>query len=346
MGRKNRSISPRDTSRRRVWIYAAVGVFLIIDAILVTTALTSTRVDTSRPAAAPSATVAPALTATPTSTATPKPTVAARTVPATRVLAAASATVAWRAVTGTCPNPLAEPEISTDSGATWTTTDANGPTGITALQSINASNASVAQFLGFAASDCSPLVIRTFVGGDNYSAADELEGSWYVDPVNRAEVHGPSGVQAAPCDQIVALSPGAGANTAAVLCSDSRVFATSDAALSWSEPVAVSGALTLTATPDGYVIVADGSATGQPPASANSDSDPGACVGLSVIRVTPADDAAAATALTPTTTGCYVTAETRAALAGAIATAVADDTLWLWIGDATWRSTDGGRTWV
>lgn len=346
MSRKKRSISPRDTSRRRVWVYAAVGVFLIIDAILVTTALTSTGVDTSLPAAAPAAPVAPTLTATPAPTATTAPSVVVSPVPATRVLSAASSTVAWRAVTGTCPNPLAAPAISTDSGATWTTTDANGPTGITALQSINASNGSVAQFVGFAATDCSPMVIRTFVGGDNYSAADELRSSWYVDPANRAELHGPSGVQAAPCDQVVALSPGTGANAAAVLCSDSRVFATTDAAISWSEPLAVSGALTLTATPDGYLIAADGSATGQPPVAENSDINPGACLGLSIIRVTTADDAAATTALTPTTTGCYVTAETPAALADTIAIAVADDTLWLWIGDAIWRSSDGGRTWL
>ncbi|TFD66499.1 hypothetical protein E3T47_08475 [Cryobacterium ruanii] len=256
-----------------------------------------------------------------------------------------SSTVAWRAITGTCPDPLAEPEVSTDAGATWTTTDANTPTEVTALQSIDPTNGAVAQMLGFAQADCSAQVVRTFVGGDNYASADdELDTAWYVDPADRAELHGPDGVQTAPCDAVVALAPGASADAAAVLCADARIFTTADAAASWSAPLTVPGALTLTATPGGYLALAAGPApvTTQPTATPA----PATCLGLGVIDVSvdPADPAGAPIA---SATGCYVTDEAPAALAGNIAVSVADDdTVWLWIGDLTLRSTDAGQTWL
>lgn len=343
--RRFRRSAPRDSSRRRAWIYIAVGLFLLVDIYLVATALTSTRAQTVLPVTPPRATLAP--TASPTSTPSPAASATATVspVPATRILSAVSSTVAWRAITGTCPDPLAEPEVSTDAGATWRTTDANTPTEVTALQSIDPSNGSVAQMLGFAQADCSAQVVRTFVGGDNYASADdELDTAWYVDPADRTEVHGPDGVQIAPCDAVVALAPGASADAAAVLCADARIFTTADAAASWSAPLTVPGALTLTATPGGYLALAAGPApvTTQPTAAPA----PATCPGLGVIDVSvdPADPAGAPTAIA---TGCYVTDEAPAALAGNIAVSVADDdTLWLWIGDLTLRSTDAGRTWL
>jgi hypothetical protein len=272
-------------------------------------------------------------------------------VPATRILSAVSSTVAWRAVTGTCPDPLAEPEVSTDAGATWTTSGANGPTEVTALQSIGPTNGSVAELLGFAQADCSAQVVRTFVGGDNYSSADdELDTAWYVDPADRAELHGPDGMQPAPCDAVVALAPGSSgssADTAAVLCADARIFTTADAAASWSAPLTVPGALALTATPGGYLALAAGAAAAtRPTATPAATAAPATCLGLGVIDL-GIDSADPAGAPTATVTGCYVTAETAAALAGNIAvSASADDTLWLWIGDLTLRSTDAGRTWL
>ena len=335
MRRFHRS-TPRDASRNRLWVFIAVGLFLLVDVYLVSTALTSSRADNSLPAATPVAALTPSATPTPA----PVAAVVVSPVPATRILAAVSATVAWRAVSGICPDPLAAPEVSTDAGATWTSTDANRPTEVTALQSISASNGSVAEFVGFAQSDCSAQVVRTFVGGDNYSSLkDAADTAWYVDPANRAEVHGPNGLQPAPCDAVVALAPGSG-DEAAVLCADANVFATTDAAATWSAPLAVPGALTLTATPDGYLALAAGAADAQPIAGADTDTS---CLGLSVIDLSAATDTGD---LTATTTGCYDTAEAPATLAGNVAVAVADDTLWLWIGDATVRSTDAGQTWL
>jgi hypothetical protein len=261
-------------------------------------------------------------------------------VPATRLLSAVSATAAWRATTGPCPATLAAPELSTDSGASWLASDATGPTGVTALQSITAQSESVAEFVGLD-EECAPQFVKTFVGGDNYSSYPvELDGAWYVDPANRAEVHGTGGLAPAPCNAVVSLAvSSADADSAAVLCADGRIFATTDAATSWSAPVNIPGVVTLAAADTGYLALAAGAAS-----AAMATSDPAVCQGLSVIdiRVDPAGDTAD---LIPTVTGCYLTAEAPAELAGNIAVASAVGTLWLWIGDLVMRSTDAGQAW-
>lgn len=343
--RRLRRGGPRDISRRRVWVYVAIGLFLLADCYLVVTALGSSRADTSVPTATPTS-LAPTTTPTPT----PSPTVAAPVtvspIPATRILSAVSSSVAWRAETGICPDPLAAPEVSTDAGASWTTTDANGPTAVTALQGIDATNGSVAQFVGFAAADCSAQVVRTFVGGDNYASYDNaVDTAWYVDPADRAAVHGPDGVQPAPCDEVVALAAGSSAGSAAVLCADTRVFATTDAAATWSAPLTVPGALALTANTDGYLALAAGATDGAAAGAEAATAEAVTCLGLDVIELST-DPASDTGDLTATTTGCYATDEAPAALAGNIAVSAADGTLWLWIGDATLRSTDAGHTWL
>jgi hypothetical protein len=260
-------------------------------------------------------------------------------VPATRLLSAVSATAAWRATTGPCPATLAAPELSTDSGASWVVSDATGLTRVTALQSITAQSESVAEFIGLD-EECAPQFVKTFVGGDNYSSYPvELDGTWYVDPTDRAEVHGSTGLAPAPCDAVVSLAASStDADSAAVLCADGRIFGTMDAAASWSAPVIVPGVLALAAADTGYLALAAGTASGA------TTSDPTVCLGLSVIdlSVDPAGDTAD---LIPSATGCYLTAEPPAELASNIAVASADDTVWLWIGDLTVRSIDAGQTW-
>ena len=334
--------------RRRLIAYSAIGLFLLIDAVLITSALTSTSVDaaidaSSEPAATASAFPVPS--ATPTTSPVPTAAPAVLPQPATRLLSAVSATAAWRASTGSC-RASAAPELSTDSGSSWTATDATGPSGVTALQSIAAQSESVAEFIGLD-ENCAPQFVKTFVAGDNYSSyPDELDDAWYVDPADRAAVHGPDGLASAPCDAVVALAASpADADSAAVLCADARIFATTDAAASWSAPLAVPGVLTLTATDLGYIALAAGD-----PAASSMDSASVACLGLSVVDVSvidPATNPAAETAaLSASTTGCYATDEAPAELAATIAVASADDTLWLWIGDLTLRSTDAGQSWL
>ena len=107
--------------------------------------------------------------------------------------------------------------------------------------------------------------------------------------------------------------------------------------------------LTLTATDLGYIALAAGD-----PAASSTGSVSVACLGLSVVDVSvidPAadratDPAAETAALSASTTGCYATDEAPAELAANIAVASADDTLWLWVGDRTLRSTDAGQSWL
>ncbi|WP_104134883.1 hypothetical protein [Cryobacterium sp. Y62] len=327
--------------RRRIIAFSAIALFLLIDAVLITSALTSTSVDaavdaSSKPAATASAFPVPSITPTASPTAAP----AVMPVAATRLLSAVSATAAWRASAGPCATPAA-PELSTDSGTSWNATDATGRSGVTALQSIAAQSESVAEFIGLD-EDCAPQFIKTFVAGDNYASyPDELVDTWYVDPADRAAVHGPDGLAAAPCDAVVALAAStADADSAAVLCADARIFATTEAAASWSAPLTVPGVLTLTASDLGYIALA----AGHPAASV-------ACLGLSVVNVSVIDvsvidPAAEPAALSASTTGCYATDEAPAELAANIAVASAENTLWLWIGDLTLRSTDAGQSWL
>ncbi|WP_104192594.1 hypothetical protein [Cryobacterium sp. Y82] len=321
------------SARRRVLAYSAVGLFVLIDAVLIMSALSSTSVDA---AVSASSTPAPIASVVPTPSATPSPT-PTRTlapsvspVPSSRLISAVSATAAWRATTGACPATAASPELSVDSGASWSTSNATALTGVTALQTINAQSESVAEFVGLDEEDCAPQFVKTFIGGENYSSyPDELEPAWYVDPADRATVHGPEGLAPAPCDAIVTLAASpTETDSAAVLCVDGRLFATTDAAATWSPPVTVAGIVTLTATPTGYLAVA----------TTTSSVTPAHCIGVHLVALT-AD-------LEPTVTGCYETEQTPAALAGQVAISVADDTLWLWIGDSVVRSTDAGQTWL
>ncbi|WP_104083271.1 hypothetical protein [Cryobacterium sp. Y11] len=309
--------------RRSVIAYAAVALFLLVDAVLITTALSPTPVDAATDASSTARPTASALSTppspTPSATTTAAPAVAP--APATRLLSAVSDTAAWRATTGPCPATAASPELSTDAGESWIASDATGPSGATALQNITALSESVAEFVGLD-EDCAPQFIKTFVGGDNYTSYPvELEDAWYVDPADRATVHGPDGDAPAPCDSVVHLAAST-SDSAAVLCADGRLFTTADAAATWSAPVALPGMVTLTATDTGYLAVV-------------TSADPTDCRGVNIVPLTETLEAAGAT--------CFETDLAPTALAGNVAVSTADDTLWLWIGDATLRLTAAGE---
>jgi hypothetical protein len=326
---------PRDSSRRRLWVYIAVLVFLAVDAILIGTALTanSTNADagqtrpvplfTPTPAGETSGTEAPSTPGAPATPTARTATVAITPVPPTRLLAAVDATTAWRATTGDCPAATAAPQLTTDSGATWKTTDATARTQVTALQSIQATSASTAEFVGLAQTGCAPQLVKTFVGGDNFSSyPDQFNGAWFVNPANRASVHTPSGAETAPCDVVIALAARDGQN-AAVLCNNQTAFTTTDAATTWSHPVTVTGAVNLTVTEAGYSFAAVGLAQ---------------CAGVQLAAFT-------AETMTVTPTGCLPVVEPVETLVGNVALSESAGSFWLWAGDTVSRSSDGGVTW-
>ncbi|TFB95882.1 hypothetical protein [Cryobacterium sp. HLT2-28] len=320
---------PRDTSRRRAWVYVAVTAFIAADILLVVLALGSTRNTDAAEATRPIPTFTSASvidpTAAPTPTPTPTATPAAATIlplPTTRLLGAVDAQTAWRAQTGACPATAASPELTTDGGATWKPTDATGKAKVTSIQRLMATSESVVEMVGLTKTDCAPQFVKSFVAGDNYSAyPDKLTGTWFVNPADRATVHAPDGDAKAPCTSVVTLAV-RNDTSAAALCADGRLFATEDSAATWSSPVTVPGAVALNATDTGYL------------AAAVVRPD---CAGVQLLTLSPA--------LESTEAGCFKTAAQPASLAGNLAVSSAAGTIWLWAGDAFKRSADGGVTW-
>ena len=313
---------PRDSSRRRPWVYLAVAAFIIVDIILIALALNSTRSDA--PGATPGAirtftSISSSPTPTPTATSQQRVAVSA---PPTRILAALNATTAWRAITGTCPETVASPELTTDSGAHWKVTDVTGPTKVTSLQSIIVGSKSLASMVGLSKVDCTPELVKTFVAGDNYASyPNELTGIWFVNPANRASVHSPTGDFAAPCTAVIALAS-RDTKAAAVLCADQTVYQTTDAAAHWTQPATIPGAVNLSSTESGYIA----SAVGQT-----------GCAGVQVIALSAE--------LRPGFTGCLPVDAAPTNLSGKVAMAETAGTLWVWAADVVKRSSDGGVSW-
>lgn len=324
MARPQRHV-PRDSSRRRIWVYVAVAAFLLVDILLVAWALTGARADAKVSAHRP----IPTYSATPRTdvpTATPEPTPEITpivSVPPARILAALDETTAWRALTGECPEATASPELTTDSGETWKSTDATKSTEVTALQRIRVNGPRVASMLGFSQDGCEPQFVKTYVAGDSFkSYPEEVDSSWYVNPADRATVHSPTGDVAAPCDSVIALAP-RDADAAAVLCADQTIHATTDGAATWAKSVAVPGAVNLTVTQTGYIYTA----VGLPE-----------CAGVQLIALS-------AKPLKITPTGCLPVETPAETMPGNVAVSEAAGTVWLWAGDVFKRSQDEGATW-
>jgi hypothetical protein len=312
---------PRDSSRRRYWIYLAVLAFVLVDLLLISWALSSRNASTS------SSTPGPIPTFTPEASATPTPTSSAATVaiPPTRILSALDDTTAWRATTGECPVATATPEITTDAGQTWQATNATDDVQITAPLSLRVLSDTLIEIVGLDADDCSPQLVRSFVAGDNYSRyPDLLADQWYVDPTDRATVHTPDGDVSAPCDSIVDLAPRADDDAAAaIVCADTTVFTTTDSGTTWSTPLSQPGIVGVAATTMGYVIAT----VGLPE-----------CAGVQLAGLSES-------LMTATPTGCLPADEPAEDLQGNVAMSEGAGALWIWAGDSVMRSTDQGTSW-
>lgn len=312
---------PRDSSRRRVWIYLAVIAFVVVDMLLIGWALGARNVGTPSESFRPIPTFTPnQLIPTPTAEAA-----ASVAMPSTRLLSALDDTTAWRATTGECPTASAMPELSTDAGATWVSTDATGDVQITALQRLDVVTDSLVELIGLSAQECTPQFARSFVAGADYSDfPSQLGNEWYLDPADRSEVQTPAGVQAAPCASLVALAPRTDVeDSAAVLCGDTQVFTTDDSGITWSNPIQMPGSVNLAVTPVGYVIAT----VGLPE-----------CAGVQLTALS-----ADLTKATPT--GCLPVDEPVETMQGNVAVSEAAGTLWVWVSDLVMRSNDQGTSW-
>lgn len=318
MSRKRSSRVISGAAKRR-WTFIGLGAFVIADILLVALAFSSTRAPASGavPAAAPTASARTMPTAEPTATARPTPTAAPDAVAPTRVLGAIDANTAWRAAVGSCPGPAATMELSVDGGATWTQASAGGASAVLRILPDSASQVSA---VTLASQGCTPQYIRTYVSGQDWATYNsDLAGAWYVAPASPASIHSPQGAVTAPCPAVVGLAARDSA-TAAVLCSDHRVFQTTTAGATWDAGTAVAGGVAIASYTDGYSVATAGA--------------PG-CAGVAIAHL-------AAGAASSTPVGCFTTSTPAP---GTVALSSGGSTLWLWAGDAVARSGDGGATW-
>ena len=318
-----------DSSARRRWLVGGLAVFLLFDVGLVFFALTATRpVSSAGKVVEPVEITVPsdvdpvATEESPVIDAFETEATATATVAPTRILAALDSSTAWRASTGACPAASADPELTTDAGATWEGFNASIDTEASSILTMSVIDETQTSLVTLDLANCAPQLVSTFVAGEQWRAYPErVSAQWYVDPATPDIVHGPSGDAAAPCEAVATLAV-TDDSSAAVLCTDASVFTTQDAGSTWSGPTSVPGAAALAATTTGYVV-----------AVANSVG----CVGASLVKVSTDSklDATGQTCLAGTVNP------------GEIAIAVGKDaTLWLWAGDAFARSTDGGLSWA
>lgn len=323
---RGRTIS-RATRRARWW--SAMGVVILVAANVTLVALLL-----ERPAPADSLAGDPDLidafeaepvrSATPEPTSTVEPPAPVETAASQYLLAALSDEVAWRATTGTCPEAAVTPQLTTDGGASWQTSDATSLTGITAAQRILASSSAQATFIGFDSADCSPTLSRTFVGGQDYATDDSgLALFWWLLPTERGQVHSPErGVIPAPCTTARAIAVISN-DVAGVLCGDGTLFTTGDAAATFTPLAVIPGAQSVVATESQFVVAALGQA---------------GCEGVAISTTGSAGGGVQAV-------GCLPTSVAPEELVGRVALSIGGGTLWVWAGDQLTRSTDLGVTW-
>lgn len=308
-------------SQRRVLVLVGLALFLIADVILVGLAFAaddrSTDDMTQRPIPT-FGTPQPAPSQTPTPSAEPVADVAA-----SRFLVAGSADVLWRATEGSCDAP-AVVERSLDGGASWSVLATGAAMDLRVVHALTASDADGVQLIGATGADCA-------IGGFSSSDAGD---TWASDPAVLTTVPSEAAAAsdgtravvvdgqpvAAPCPAVEVLAGGAGRTVAAC----PAVLAEWDgAAGSWSV-VPFAGIHALEVQSERILFAARGV--------------PG-CAGLGVLRMV---GAALSGASGPETVGCAAEADRSAPAA---LTSI-DGSVWLWVGDSVFTSTDDGATWV
>ena len=304
----------------RTWAIVGLIAFVVADVILVAWAVASVHASPKAPKDPAPVTATATSDPRPSATSTKTQVAIPNAVAPTRTMAALDDQVAWRSTTGACPATPAALEHTTDGGATWQPADAGSLSSASSVLRITVASSTEAAAITLDKQSCAVQYIRTYIAGGNWATYnDQLSGSWYLDPSSPTAVHSPQGSVTAPCPTMVGLAV-RDASSAAVLCADHTVYRTSDAGASWGTPLAVSGAVALTASADGY-------------AAAATDVD--GCAGVSIAAFDAGSGAA-------TTSGCFAT---TAPQPGTVAMANGGTTLWLWAGDALVRSSDGGASW-
>ncbi|MGK9147403.1 hypothetical protein KXS11_07245 [Plantibacter flavus] len=312
------SLRDRLGSKRRILVFVGLALFLIADLVLVGLALTANGRSGETPTQRPLTTFGMSPTPTPTSTETP---VAA--APTGRFLVAGSADVLWRATEGSCETP-AVVERSVDAGLTWTALPTGAGIDLRVVRALSATSADELQLVGAAGADCTI---------DGFSSTDAGD-TWESDPaVVTTAAYASTGAGdggttitiggqpvVSPCPTVDVLT----ARDERTVAACSAVLAEWDAVAGAWVAVPFAGIHAAEVQDDQILFAARGT-TG--------------CSGLGVMRV-------AGTVLTPSSgiesVGCVPDADITAPAT----LASFDGAVWLWVGDAVFRSVDAGASWT
>jgi hypothetical protein len=297
----------------------AIVAFLLIDIALVYLALTHGRaglaagvggsvISTPPPSPTPSDGEAPRPVEEPGEEEPP----AGIELPAlSRLLAPASATVAWRTLTGNCDSPVVV-QRTDDGGASWVEfpVEAEGARSVLAISAID--DVALLAIAGVG-EDCEPVRRESFSGGEFWQPSTRAAVLWHVAPGEPGAVVGPSGAVRSPCQTVSSLATRS-SEEAAVSCSDGSVSLTADAGATWRG--AGSDVVAVAADASGYTVARVGAE---------------GCDGVQIAVLAP--DRSAPRACVP-----VASTETVALAAGGGA-------LWLWAGNEILVSSDRGVTW-
>jgi len=307
----------RPADRRRFVVAAGVALLAIVTVVLCVIALTQFR---GEPSAGQirATTSSPTPTVTPTSDPTEGPTSPqVALVAPKRLLSAFDGTNVYRATVAACPDSRTSFELSDDGGVTWQTSDVAGSTGSSAALNLTAGSRDFVHMVTLATDDCAPQYLRSFVGGIEWQVFDaDLPVTWFFDAADPSTLNSPDGVRSTPCTTVWMAATG---SRAAVLCSDSTIFTTTDAATSWSEPISVPNAAAIGVSPSGYRV-----------ALLNAEG----CTGIQLGELVDGD-----------LSGLGACLPVEAAQADVAVATAADGATFVWAGDIFSGSPNGGATW-
>jgi photosystem II stability/assembly factor-like uncharacterized protein len=263
---------------------------------------------------------------TPTASNSPKPTTTPTPstkserldiVQAKRHMIAISAREAWRATVGDCNTP-GQLEKSTDAGRTWTKAAEIDLAPITRL-GLEADNVYA---VGGAGKSCSARYVAYSADGVVVAQTSSPQNLWFLNPANRDQVYGPSGIKSGPCrrQHVVGLAT-IDAFQAFLVCTDGTAMFTTNSGKSWRK----AGQLPET--------TAVGSGGGSLWVARQIRS----CDGVSIQRLRVRGD--------ELVRGASRCAKGVKIAPGRVALDVSGTAIWLWAGNKVQISTDAGRTW-
>jgi hypothetical protein len=317
--------------RRRLAATLGLVVLVIVDAALVWAALRIGGRSSAVETPADTLTTAPISTATTTpSTPSPAPSTTGTSatstappantpgVPLKVIVSAVDGSLAWRATAGKCGAGGAAVQVTTDGGKTWR----NRTSPFAVITRVQASDATKGFLVG-ADSACSMAVRTTSDAGATWPGTGSLADTMARDAKDATKVRAPGGQTVAPCgtDVVVDLARNS-TNGAEVLCAGGAIRSSGDDGRTWPESGRVTSGLALDSKVVGGKVTAYVAWT-----------KPG-CAGVQISTVIEGNvsdlGCAAAEGVTP----------------GEVALAApTTDSGWLLVGSATYRSTDGLRTW-